>query len=495
MTTVNSTNRLTGFATGLDTDQMVKDMLTAEQNKIDKVQQKQTLTEWKQEEYRGIIEETKELYSKYFDPLSKDYLLSSTALSTTTVSSSDKLVINATASGGALPINYNFEVKSTATAAQMSSSLSLSKTDKLADLGLNGETTFKINYGDGKSTDAITITADDTVESLLSKINNASGGNVKANFSEMTGKLTITSSEIGENSTLSISNGTVDADGNFVESGYSDALSFLGMNGDKTNGKNAKVVVTDTNGNLIKEIDSEKNSFTIDGVTYSVNGVGSARLTSTTDTTNAVDKMKSFIEDYNELVGRINGKLKEEKNREYEPLTKAQKEEMTKEEIEKWEEKAKQGMLRGDTELRNMLNNLTNAISGNLAEFGISLTSDYTKSGQLTLNEEKFSNALIEKGDKLISAVSSSLTEMQTVFKNNVGNSSSILIKKAGLQNTASYANNTFSNEIKQYEEKIKLLNKKLSAKENALYQKFAALENIMNKFNSQMSYIGSSMM
>lgn len=492
MTTVN---RLTGFATGLDTDQMVKDMLTAEQNKIDKVQQKQTLTEWKQEEYRGIIEEAKDLYSKYFDPLSKDYLLSSTSLSSTTISSSDKLVISATASGGALPINYNFEVKSTATAAQITSSSSLSKTDKLSDLGLNGETTFKINYGDGKSTEAITITADDTIESLVSKINNASGGNVKATFSDMTGKLTIASSEIGENSTISISNGTIDADGKFVENGSSDALSFLGMSGDKTNGKNASVVVTDADGNLVKEISSEKNSFTIDGVTYSVNGVGSARLTSTTDTSSAVDRMKSFVEDYNELISRINGKLKEEKNSDYAPLTDAQKEEMTKEEIEKWEEKAKLGMLRGDTELRNMVNNLTNAISGSLAEFGISLTSDYTKSGQLTLNEEKFSNALIEKGDKVVESVRSTLTNVQTVFKNNVGNSSSILIKKAGLQNTASYSNNTFSEEIKKYEEKIKDMNKKLTAKENALYQKFAALENIMNKFNSQMSYLSSSMM
>ena len=492
MATVNSTSptRLTGMATGLDTDQLVKEMLTAQQTKIDAVQQKQTLTEWKQEEYRGIIEEAKELYSKYFDPLSKDYLLSSSSLSSMTVTSSDNLVISATASGGALPINYNFEVQSTATSAQMVSTTSLSKTDILLDLGFTGETTFRINYGDAQSTEPITITEDDTIESLVSKINAASDGNIKATFSEMTGKLTISTSDIGANSNISISNGIVDIDGNFVEDGSSNALSFLGINGNKTNGQNAKVIVRDTNGNLVKEIDSETNSFTIDGITYNVNGVGNARLTSTTDTTRAVDKMKAFVEDYNSLVSRINGKLKEEKNSDYAPLTDAQKAEMSKEEIEKWEEKAKQGMLRGDTELRNMLNNLTNAISGSLAEFGISLSSDYTKSGQLVLDEEKFSNALIEKGDKVASAVQSSLGGVQTVLKNNVGSSSSILIKKAGLKNTSAYSNNTFSNEIKRYEEKIQALNKKLTAKENALYKKFAALESIMNKYNNQINYL-----
>lgn len=492
MTTINSTSttRITGIATGLDTDQMVKEMLTSQQTKIDAIQQKQTLTEWKQEEYRSIIEETKELYSKYFDPLSKDCLLSSSSLSTTTITSSDNLVISATANGGALPINYNFEVQSTATSAQMVSNTSLSKTDVLSDLGLAGETTFRINYGDGKSTEPITITEDDTIESLVSKINVASDGNIKAAFSELTGKLTITTSDIGVNSNISISNGTIDAGGNFVEDGYSDALSFLGISGDKTNGENAKVIVRDTNGNLVKEIDSETNSFTIDGVNYNINGTGSARLISTTDTTSAVDKMKAFVEDYNSLVSRINGKLKEEKNSDYQPLTDAQKAEMSKEEIEKWEEKAKQGMLRGDTELRNMLNNLTNAISGSLSEFGISLSSDYTKSGQLVLDEEKFSNALIEKGDKVTSAIQKSLGEVQTVLKNNVGSSSSILIKKAGLKNTVAYSNNTFSNEIKRYEEKIQALTKKLTAKENALYKKFAALESIMNKYNNQMSYL-----
>ena len=341
MASVNSTssstssNRLTGFATGLDTDQMVKDMLTNEQSKIDRVKQQQTLVEWKQEEYREIIGDAKELYSKYFDPLSNDYMLSTKSLSTTTITSSNTSVITATAQSGAIPPNYNFEVKQTASSAQMSSNLSVGKTDKLADLGINGETSFKINYGDGKSSSVITINPDDTIESLTEKINKASDGNFKAVYSEMTGKFTLSSNTTGVNAKLSISNGSVDVNGNFVENGNSDALSFLGIDGKKVEGKNAQVVVTDMDGNLVKEISSEKNTFLIDNVSYNVNGVGSSRLTSMTDTTKAVENMKNFIEDYNKLVDRVHSNITEKKNPDYEPLTEAQKAEMSEEEIEK----------------------------------------------------------------------------------------------------------------------------------------------------------------
>ena len=491
MTTISS-NRITGLATGLDTDQLVKDMLTSEQNKLDRVKQQQTLTEWKQEEYREIITDAKSLYSKYFDPLSKDYLLGSNSFSTTSISSSNNSVITATAGAGSLPANYNFEVKSTATTAQINSSVTVAKNDKLGDLGLSGETSFQINYGDGKSTSTITISEDDTISSLVDKINKASGGNVKATFSEMTGKFSITSSTTGESSKISISSGMVEADGTFTANGSSDALSFLGIDGAEVSGKNVNVIVTDSNGNLIKEISSEKNVFAIDGVTYNVNGVGSATLTSSTDTTSAVDKMNSFIEDYNKLVDRIYTNLTEKKNSDYPPLTDAQKKEMTKEEIENWEEKAKQGMLRGDSELRNMLDNLNATFSGTLAEFGVTLSTDYTKQGQLVLDEEKFKNALVENGDKVFDAVTSTLEKTKDVFKNNVGSSSSILVKKAGLQNTVSYTNNLFSEEIKRYETKAKELARKMTAKENALYKKFASLESIMNKFNSQMNYFYS---
>lgn len=486
---MSTVNRLTGFATGLDTDEIVKSMMNSEQTKIDRVYQQQTLVEWKQEEYRNIIGEAKDLYSKYFDILSPNSVVSSGSFSTTTVSSSNNSVITAKAGGGAVPPNYNFEVKSLATSPEMKSSTGLTKQDKLGDLGLSGEATFKINYGKNSSTEPISISEDDTVESLVAKIKAASGADVKVTFSEMTGGLVITTPETGESSKLSIVNGSVGADGSFIEDGNSNALAFLGINGSEVSGADARVIVSDLSGNQIKEIQSQKNSFIVDNVTYSVNGVGSATLTSSTDTNSAVDKMKSFINDYNDLVGKIYSNTSAKKNYDYEPLTEAQKEEMTEKEIENWEKKAKEGMLRGDKELTNMLNSLNSVFSGALADYGVKLSTDYTKPGQLTLDEDVFKKSLVEDGEKVSSELLNTFTKLQSVLKSNVGSSTSTLVKKAGIKNSVSVNNNFFSEEIKKYQKKSKELAIKFTDKETKLYNKFANLESIMNKYNSQMSY------
>ena len=50
-----SSIRLSGLATGMDTDAMVKSMLTADQEKIDKAQQKEQTVKWQQEIYREVM--------------------------------------------------------------------------------------------------------------------------------------------------------------------------------------------------------------------------------------------------------------------------------------------------------------------------------------------------------------------------------------------------------------------------------------------------------
>ena len=51
--------RLPGLATGMDTETMVKEMLTGEQNKVDKAKQKEQIINWQQETYREIISDIK----------------------------------------------------------------------------------------------------------------------------------------------------------------------------------------------------------------------------------------------------------------------------------------------------------------------------------------------------------------------------------------------------------------------------------------------------
>ena len=296
MSSVNSV-RIPGLATGMDTDQMIKDMLTGEQSKIDKVFQNQQMVKWQQETYRDITKNVKGFYDKYFSVTSKDYILGSKSFNTITVNSSNNSVITATGSSSASNINYKFDVKQLATSKTMSASsasngVTIKKDSTLEELGLLVDgATFKISTGEGKESKVITINKDDKVSDLIDKINESFPGEVKASFSDMTGKLTISSNTTGDSSTLKIIDVEKDADGNYVNKDTSDSLSFLKMS--ETEGKNAEVIVMDSAGKVIKELNESKNTFNIDGITYNLNGVGQASLTSTQDVTPVVEKLES----------------------------------------------------------------------------------------------------------------------------------------------------------------------------------------------------------
>ena len=170
---------------------------------------------------------------------------------------------------------------------------------------------------------------------------------------------------------------------------------------------------------------------------------------------------------------------------------------MSEEEIEKWEKKAKEGILRNDSEMRKFMNDMENAIFGDkmqvLRDMGISSAEDYNKKGQIALDESKFIEALQNNSEKVYEVFAkgsdSMLERMKSTIKNYVGTSSSIFAKKAGLEKTASVANNYYSEQLKRQAALIKTLQNKMSDKEEKLYLKFGNLESQMNKLNSQMNY------
>lgn len=109
--------RITGMASGLDVDSIVKKMLSADQTKIDKAQQAQQLLQWKQSAYQSIIDDVKDLQNTYFNVTSPDSLLSDKNYSSFDVSSSVSTVANATAQNGASEGTYILNVLNLATAA------------------------------------------------------------------------------------------------------------------------------------------------------------------------------------------------------------------------------------------------------------------------------------------------------------------------------------------------------------------------------------------
>ncbi|RDY24505.1 flagellar cap protein FliD [Romboutsia maritimum] len=521
MSTINSV-RIPGLATGMDTDTMIKDMLKLEQNKVDKAKQKEQSIKWQQETYRDTIKEMKGFYDKYLTTSSPDCIMNSKSWSTMSVSSSNENVITATGSAGANNVDYSFDVKKLAKPPKVSvdwEGKGYKNDTKLNELSLSGTKSFKIDLGNGKESKIIELKETDTVETMIKNINDSMSGEIKATYSEMTGQFSIVSKETGTESKLKI----VDVDSSGVSLGTSSSLVFLNLqeineivdaSGNVTietpppgfdgeaQGSNSYIKVTSKDGTMTEKILTEKlNTFTRDGITYTVNSTGTSDLTSKPDTKSVVDKMKTFVEDYNKIMDKMYDFITQKKNADYPPLTDAQKEDMSEEEIERWEKKAKIGLLRNDKDMRAFMDNMNKAIFGDkmeeLNKMGIKSASNYNDKGQLYIDEEKFTKALQNNGDQVYSILSkntdSVLENMKSTMYKYVGTSTSIFAKKAGLEKTASASNNLYSVQIRKQEQMIKELQNKMKKKETQLYKRFATLESSMNRFNSQMNYLTAS--
>ncbi|CUH95358.1 hypothetical protein P22_1428 [Propionispora sp. 2/2-37] len=101
--TVNGTTRVTGMS-GFNVDSVVEQLMTAEKaKKLNKLEQKEQLAEWKQEAYRDIITDVQDFYNKYFYGSSDTSLLTAKNFNKFTVNSSSKAVsaaYNSSASAG-----------------------------------------------------------------------------------------------------------------------------------------------------------------------------------------------------------------------------------------------------------------------------------------------------------------------------------------------------------------------------------------------------------
>ncbi|MBR3746713.1 MAG: flagellar filament capping protein FliD, partial [Selenomonadaceae bacterium] len=169
--------------------------------------------------------------------------------------------------------------------------------------------------------------------------------------------------------------------------------------------------VSGTNGSVKVDgitYETTDNKVSVGGITYTaLDKTSSAATVSVTQDTDAIiDKVKKFVEDYNKLLSGLYEKYDEKPNKDYKPLTQSQKDQMKEEQIEKWEEKAKAGLLYHDKTLGKIIDNMRNAISKSIEGINSKYNSAYSigisttgLKGQLTLDETKLKNALAEDPD------------------------------------------------------------------------------------------------
>lgn len=304
--------------------------------------------------------------------------------------------------------------------------------------------------------------------------------------------------------------------------GSSSKIDFSYIDGGKVSegGQDANIIIS--NGSGVHKHTGITNNFTLDGINFNFTGdvVGEdINVTSKQDSTEIIDKIKSYIEDYNELIVKINTLTSEKRDRNYQPLTSDQKAEMSEKEIELWEAKVKQGQLRRDSDLNRLVNSLkqgmSTMVSGSgltLENIGISSVQDYggTKDGTFKINESTLKEA-IENNTEAVSklfmeSAPSGVSEgeaynqkgimmrLKDILYDETVSSKSVLAKKVGFEGTTTVANNTLTKQMTEYQKKIDEMEDLFADKEQALYTKYSKLETIINNYNSQMSYLSQSL-
>lgn len=288
------------------------------------------------------------------------------------------------------------------------------------------------------------------------------------------------------------------------------------------------------NGKRFENFTRASNSFDIDGLTINVKGEFNAdganapdkdgnayeaiTFNTTTDSDKIVDAIKSFIEDYNEMATELKNAYstlpgQKSNGGRYEPLTAEEEEQYSESELKAYNEKAKQGILFGDSDLSSMYSKLLGAITPGgadgqtLREIGI--TTSYSNGmTTLSLDEDKLRSALEGDPDKVRNAFtktkedgSSSNGLMQNLqntlnsYVKTTGEPKGILINRAGsVKAPTSLNSNSLKSQIDNIDSQIDRWQKKMSDQIDRYTTKFSRLEQLIAEMNSQASSMAGLM-
>lgn len=351
------------------------------------------------------------------------------------------------------------------------------------------------------------ITADTTVDGLLTAINHNKDAGVTATYLGSENKFVLSSNEKGEGRKI-----TLGADPKDTTDAAN--LIFGGVSQDGTDGEMSILY------NGVKTtITSSSNTFSIDGLdisatntfnTGSATAEGGVRFTASADTEKVTETVKKFIEAYNAMIDEVRTQATTRPDSNYKPLTDDQKKEMNENSIKNWEDKAKEGILYNSSALKD-LDNATQGIFSSmmmngvsyddLEKIGISFSDDYTAGGKIVFDEEKFKTAMDSDPEKvsdlftgthgIVNTIDSTLSTYATRYASRNGNSYGVLIEEAGSEKLSlTLTNNSIYKELKDMQETITDLQSQLSTEQDRYISQFTQMERLINQMNSQSSYL-----
>lgn len=570
--------RVSGINSGLDTDAIVQELVSAYSKKTEKYTKEQTKLGWKQEAWKELNTKVYSLYNS----VGKMRYSSAYSMKKTTVSDTTKATV--TASGEAVNGTQKLHVLSTAQSGYLTGGKlafrkevtkdgvttlektelkdkdgnpeKLTSTTKLSALGYTDgkDTTLDVHTTNEKGeavTQKITLGKDSTIQDVVSALRE---NGLNASFDENNGRLFVSSKDTGKAADFTISASTTkkipktDDDGNLVKDKDGNVVMEEIEMSDDESASSKKLLgllgldtVNNTYDNQAVKIDGRDavislngvkytnttNDFAINGLNVSVTGVTddvtdpenvdlstlddstAITITTTTDSQGIYDKVKDFLTEYNNIINEITKMYNADSAGSYEPLTDDEKDKMSDTEIEKWETKIKDSLLRRDTSLGTIMNSMMTAMSSpitidgkdySLSSFGIQ-TLGYLNAAKNEQNayhidgDEDDENTSGNK-DKLMDAITKNpdtVIDFMKQLSTNLYKAMDQQMQSSSLRSRYKiYNDKELDKEYSNLTKTIKQWESKVSDKEDYYYKKFSNMETAMSKLQSQTSSLSS---
>lgn len=476
--------RVGGLATGMDIESMVNKLMEAERIPLTKMEQNRTELTWKRDAYRDLNRGLLEL-----DELMNTMKRPSTYRSKL-VTSSQEQAVTASSTSSASNGAYNIEVSQLDSAATNVSQakLSIDPDKSLKELGIEQELIkFSTVNNDGETVEhEVKIDESDSLKDVLSKITKADN-DVRAFYDDQSEKVILETTRTGQ----------YNEDGAEISFDKENAF-WETLNLDPSQEKGGTNAIFTYNDAV--DLESKDNVYSLNGITFQFHSVtdGKATLNIANDVESTFESIIKFVDKYNDVVEKLNESQLEEKHRDYEPLTEEQKKEMSEDEIKKWEEKAKSGILRGETTISGGLYAMRSGWYSKvetggelkfLTQIGINTSKDYMDGGKLIVDEEQLRKAISEDPDgveKLF--INSSDDESRGLvhrLSDSVKDTMGKIERSAG-KSTHTLDNYTIGKKMKNLNERITAFEAKMVRIENRYWNQFTQMEKAIQRMNDQ---------
>jgi flagellar hook-associated protein 2 len=514
--------RIGGLATGLDTESLVRDMMRVHRIRVDRLKQDRQLVEWRRDAYREVTTQLRRFADDFLSSLNpaSDMRSASNHMALNAVSSDPSFV---TVSAGASAVTGTVTIAGVDRLATPTSILGrtgllqpgMTIDSSLETLGF-AATGTRVEFTIAGRNFAFNST--DSMRHVMNTVNADAAAGVRFFYSGIESRFIIQTRNTGA-ATSSLS-----ASGVFLEN-----LGLTGPTSTRVEGQDASVRFQTTGGLGTITVNQAANTFTIDGITYnlvrSTPAGTSLTVTVSQNTDRAFDTIKAFVERYNQVLGDINEKLAEQRFRDHRPLTDEQRAEMTEQQIEQWESRAKSGLLQNNRILQSAVDALRTAFTQPFQAAGISLqeigitTGSHFERGRLHINETRLREALSTRVEQITALftsqstiayspdltsaqraqrtaesgiahrVSDVLQDMVRLTRNSHGRKG-VLLERAGFTGSITEFQNDLNTQIRGIDSRIDTALDAMERSEQRYWRQFTALEDAIQRMNAQSAWL-----